>query len=79
MLFQAVIDDEDEKLKGLKKTYGEEVYKAVTTALTEINVYNPSGGYIISELWNYEVAEKATLQEGVTVLLNLWKKKMTLD
>ncbi|XP_009610605.1 protein INVOLVED IN DE NOVO 2-like isoform X2 [Nicotiana tomentosiformis] len=76
---QAVIDDEDEKLKGLKKTYGEEVYKAVTTALTEINVYNPSGGYIICELWNYDVAEKATLQEGVTVLLNLWKKKMTLD
>lgn len=79
MLFQAVIDDEDEKLKDLKKTYGEGVYKAVTTALTEINVYNPSGGYVISELWNYEAGEKATLQDGVTVLLNLWKKKMTLD
>ncbi|KAJ8566103.1 hypothetical protein K7X08_030580 [Anisodus acutangulus] len=76
---QAVIDDEDEKLKDLKKTYGEEVYKAVTTALTEINVYNPSGGYIISKLWNYKVGEKATLQDGVSILLNLWKKKMTLD
>ncbi|KAK4353719.1 hypothetical protein RND71_025913 [Anisodus tanguticus] len=76
---QAIIDDEDEKLKDLKKTYGEEVYKAVTTALTEINVYNPSGGYIISELWNYKVGEKATLQDGISVLLNLWKKKMTLD
>lgn len=76
---QAVIDDEDEKLKDLKRTYGKDVYRAVTTALTEINVYNPSGGYIISELWNYEVGEKATLQDGVTVLLNLWKKKMTLD
>ncbi|CAN4095992.1 unnamed protein product [Withania somnifera] len=76
---QAVIDDEDEKLKDLRRTYGEEVYKAVTTALTEINVYNPSGGYIISELWNYEAGEKATLQDGVTVLLDLWKKKMTLS
>ncbi|KAH0673434.1 hypothetical protein KY284_024521 [Solanum tuberosum] len=76
---KAVIDDEDEKLKDLKRTYGEDVYKAVTTALTEINVYNPSGGYIISKLWNYEAGEKATLQDGVTVLLNLWKKKMTLN
>ncbi|KAF3645018.1 putative telomere repeat-binding protein 4-like [Capsicum annuum] len=76
---QSVIDDEDEKLKDLKKTYGEGVYKAVTTSLTEINVYNPSGGYVISELWNYKAGEKATLQDGVTVLLNLWKKKMTLD
>lgn len=74
-----MIDDEDEKLKDLKKNYGEEVYKAVTAALMEINDYNPSGRYIISELWNYAVNQKATLEEGVTVLLNLWKKKRGPD
>lgn len=74
-----MIDDEDEKLKDLKRNYGEDVYKAVTAALIEINDYNPSGRYIISELWNYAVNQKATLEEGVTVLLNLWKKKRGPD
>lgn len=71
--FQEIIDDEDEKLKGLKNEMGEEVYKAVVAALTEINEYNPSGRYIFSELWNYEEGRKATLQEGVQVLLKQWK------
>ncbi|KAL3334304.1 hypothetical protein AABB24_030837, partial [Solanum stoloniferum] len=74
-----VIDDEDEKLKDLKKNYGDEVCKAVTAALMEVNDYNPSGRYIISELWNYAVNKKATLEEGVTVLLNMWKKKRGSD
>ncbi|KAG6600994.1 Protein INVOLVED IN DE NOVO 2, partial [Cucurbita argyrosperma subsp. sororia] len=38
-----ILNDEDEKLEGLKKDYGEEVYKAVASALMEINEYNPSG------------------------------------
>ncbi|GAU31131.1 hypothetical protein TSUD_212380, partial [Trifolium subterraneum] len=59
------IDDEDEKLKGLKSEMGEEVYKAVVTALKEINEYNPSGRYITLELWNYAEGNRATLQEGV--------------
>lgn len=64
------MNDEDEKLQDLKKDYGEEVYRAVTTALKEINEYNPSGRYIISELWNYEEDRKATLREGVKFLLD---------
>ncbi|KAG5081262.1 hypothetical protein AAZX31_02G233000 [Glycine max] len=70
---QEIIDDEDEKLKGLKNEMGEGVYKAVVTALTEINTYNPSGRYITSELWNYEEGKRATLQEGVKLLLMQWK------
>ncbi|KAA8515254.1 hypothetical protein F0562_018516 [Nyssa sinensis] len=70
---QEVIDEEDEKLKGLKKEFGDEVHKAVTTALTEINEYNPSGRYIISELWNYAEGRKATLQEGAAFILKQWK------
>lgn len=69
---QGVIDENDERLNGLKKDLGEEVYKAVATALTEINDYNPSGRYITTELWNFTEGRKATLQEGVTHLLKMW-------
>ncbi|GAB2210917.1 hypothetical protein Droror1_Dr00016206 [Drosera rotundifolia] len=72
---QEILDVEDEKLKNLKKDWGDEVYKAVTNALMEINEYNPSGRYIITELWNNEERRKATLQEGVSFLLNKWKIK----
>ncbi|XP_071706181.1 protein INVOLVED IN DE NOVO 2-like [Rutidosis leptorrhynchoides] len=67
-----IIDENDDKLKGLKRDLGEDVYKAVVTALMEINDYNPSGRYITTELWNFTEGRKATLQEGVTSLLNMW-------
>ncbi|KAL6977489.1 hypothetical protein U1Q18_026288 [Sarracenia purpurea var. burkii] len=35
-----IIDEEDMKLKSLKGELGDEVYEAVTTALTEMNEYN---------------------------------------
>ena len=69
---QGIIDENDEKLKGLKRELGEDVYEAVTTALTEINDYNPSGRYITTELWNFTEGRKASLQEGVSYLLNMW-------
>ncbi|QCE01232.1 hypothetical protein DEO72_LG7g2527 [Vigna unguiculata] len=70
---QEIIDNEDEKLKALKNEFGEGVYKAVVTALTEINTYNPSGRYTTSELWNYEEGKRATLQDGVKLLLMQYK------
>lgn len=73
-----LIDDEDEKLKGLRKEMSEDVYKSVTNALIEINEYNPSGRYITSELWNYEEGKRARLKEGVDVLLNHWRRKKRL-
>ncbi|KAF5799976.1 putative XS domain-containing protein [Helianthus annuus] len=69
---QGIIDENDDKLKGLKRDLGEDVYKAVATALTEINDYNPSGRYITTELWNFTEGRKATLQEGVSYLMNMW-------
>ncbi|CAL5187404.1 unnamed protein product [Lathyrus oleraceus] len=72
---QEVIDNEDEKLKELKNEMGEEVHGAVVAALKEINEYNPSGRYVTSELWNYAEGKKATLREGVKVLLKEWKLK----
>ncbi|KAM3698029.1 hypothetical protein ACB098_06G158100 [Castanea mollissima] len=70
---QQVIDEEDEKLNDLRKELGDEVYNAVTAALMEINEYNPSGRYIISELWNYPEGRRATLEEGVMFILKQWK------
>lgn len=69
-----VIDVADEKLRDLRKEWGDDVYDAVTTALKEINEYNPSGRYIITELWNNKEGRKATLQEGVSYILNKWKE-----
>lgn len=69
---QGMIDESDEKLRDLKRDLGEDVYKAVTTALSEINDYNPSGRYITTELWNFTEGRKASLKEGVSYLMNLW-------
>ncbi|MBA0569041.1 hypothetical protein Golob_006501 [Gossypium lobatum] len=71
--YQEVIDDEDEKLRDLKAEMGNEAYKSVTLAIKEINEYNPSGRYVISELWNYREGRKASLKEGVEFLLELWE------
>lgn len=73
MWVQEIIDENDDKLKDLKNQLGDEVYKAVTTALMEMNEYNPSGRYIIPELWNFKEGRKASLKEGVVFMLNKWK------
>ncbi|KAL2333251.1 hypothetical protein Fmac_014464 [Flemingia macrophylla] len=68
-----IIRDDDEKLNGLKSDLGEGAYKAVVEALLEINEHNPSGRYLTSVLWNYKQGRRATLKEGVQILLNQWK------
>ncbi|CAL1387046.1 unnamed protein product [Linum trigynum] len=66
---KGIINDEDEKLKGLRQEHGEEIYLAVVTALKELNEYNPSGRYIIRELWNYKEKRKATLKEVIGYIM----------
>lgn len=68
-----IIDENDEMLKNLKNEYGDEVHKAVVTALMEMNEYNPSGRYTVMELWNFKEGRKATLKEGVAHILKQWK------
>ncbi|XP_040992288.1 factor of DNA methylation 4-like [Juglans microcarpa x Juglans regia] len=70
---EEVMNEEDEKLKNLKNEFGDEVYAAVTTALKEVNEYNPSGRYIVPELWNFKEGRKATLKEGVLHILEKWR------
>lgn len=70
---QQVIDDSDEKLKELKDEFGDEVLQAVVTALLEIAEYNPSGGYVVQELWNFKEQRKATLKEVIQYVLKQWK------
>ncbi|CAN6853496.1 unnamed protein product [Brassica oleracea] len=60
-----VVDDEDDKLKKLSEELGEDVMNAVTTALEELNDFNPSGRYSVPALWNFEHGRKATLSEGI--------------
>lgn len=65
-MIQEIINEEDEKLKRLKAQWGNEVYRAVTVALQELNEYNPSGRYVVNELWNYKEGRKATVKEVVS-------------
>ncbi|KAL9226603.1 hypothetical protein vseg_002395 [Gypsophila vaccaria] len=69
-----VINEDDEKLRELKREWGEDVCNAVKNSLKEINEYNPSGRYITTELWNNKEGRKATLEEGVSYILNKWKE-----
>lgn len=72
---QEIIDEEDEELSKLRKEWGEEVYMAVVTALKEMNEYNPSGRYVITELWNFKKQRKATLKEVIAYILERTSKK----
>lgn len=60
-------------MKDLKNNYGDEVYQSVVTALKELHEYNPSGRYVIPELWNFKEGRKATSKEGVAFILKQWR------
>lgn len=68
-----IIDEDDERLKDLKDELGEEVYRDVTTALKELNEYNPSGRFVVPELWNFKEGRRASLKEGIAFILDKWK------
>ena len=49
--------------------WGDAAYKAVADALMEMNEYNPSGRYVVPELWNFEEGRKARLQEVIKCMI----------
>ncbi|KAF5187175.1 Factor of dna methylation [Thalictrum thalictroides] len=64
-----IINKEDEKLIGVRQELGDEVCEAIITALKEMNEFNPSGRYIVPELWNFKEQRKATLKEVIAYIL----------
>ncbi|XP_019056606.1 PREDICTED: factor of DNA methylation 4 [Tarenaya hassleriana] len=71
---EEILNEEDEKLQGLKSEFGDEVFEAVVKALREMVEYNGSGRYVVPELWNLVEGRKATLEEGCSFLLDMWKR-----
>lgn len=76
---QEVINEEDELLKNLKAEWGNGIFDAVVAAYKEMNEYNPSGRYVVNELWNFKDNRKATLKEVISYILknlkNLKRKR----
>lgn len=66
---QEILNPEDEMLRNLKEEWGTEVYDAICKALLEMNEYNPSGRYVVSELWNTKEDRKATVKEVVSYIM----------
>ena len=66
---QEVINEDDELLKGLKAEWGDGIHDAVVAAFLEMHEYNPSGSYVVSELWNFRDNRKATLKEVISYIL----------
>lgn len=63
--WQEIIDEDDCELKRLRHDWGEAAYTAVVNALLELNECNPSGRYVVPELWNFKEGRKASLQEVI--------------
>lgn len=48
---------------------GEAAYNSVVNALLELNEYNPSGRYVVKELWNFKERRRARLKEVIDCIV----------
>jgi XH domain len=75
LFLQEVVDEDDPQLRKLWLDFGDDVCNAVKTALVELNEYNPSGRYVVPELWNFKEGRKATLKEVLQYIIKQWRNK----
>ncbi|PSS33302.1 Factor of DNA methylation like [Actinidia chinensis var. chinensis] len=75
---QEIIDEDDCKLKELRHLWGEAAYDAVGNALLELNEYNPSGRYVVKELWNFKEGRRASLKEVIDCIIQQLKTLKSL-
>ncbi|GFS37039.1 XH/XS domain-containing protein [Actinidia rufa] len=73
-----IIDEDDCKLKELRRLWGEAAYDAVGNALLELNEYNPSGRYVVKELWNFKEGRRASLKEVIDCIIQQLKTLKSL-
>lgn len=77
-----MLKEDDELVQGLKEEWGQEIHDAVVEALNELHEYNPSGCYVVPELWNFAENRKAELDEAVSCILESVKgtlKSLVID
>lgn len=72
---ELVVNEDDEKLRGLYNEMGKEVCDTVIVALKELNEYNASGRYPIPEAWNKAENRRATMKDIVLYLSRTKAKK----
>jgi len=70
---QEQIDEDDQNLRELRNEWGEDVYKAVTKALLEINEVNASGRYAVPEIWNLKEERRSSMKEIIQYLIKQLK------
>lgn len=78
-VIQRVVKEDDVTLQALKKEWGVEIHDAVVKALTEIREYNPSGCYVVPELWNFVEDRKAALDEAIRHISRLFHRLKRLN
>lgn len=66
---QRMLKEDDITLQSLKEEWGEEIHDLVVEALTELQEHNPSGCYMVPELWNFKEKRKAALDEVIREIL----------